>query len=256
MTNLEKQFLDYITDHGLDLFQIHDLKNGLSFSAKQLNNTLANLLKSGMINHLERGKYCRYGFYDEKVIGCFVARNSCLSYWTALNFHGLTEQIPNTVFVQTDHQKASKTILGVKYQFVWLDKRKIFGCKTYGNGNHRFTVAEKEKTIIDCFDRPDYSGGYAEIIKGFYNARLNATRLSDYCKRFNNISLIKRLAYLIELLEKKELFAFLDFAYKIKNDKYNLFEIGGESKGEASKDWRLILNISEEEIKNMAVQTL
>jgi predicted transcriptional regulator of viral defense system len=254
MTNVESSILQFLEDNGLNLFTT-DIFNRLSlYSKSQLYTAINDLAGKGAIIKLEKGKYCTYGFSDAYAIGCFLANNSCISYWTAMNLHRLTEQIPNVIFVQTDKQKTSKLVYGVEYRFVRLQRDKIFGYKTQGYGNHSYLLSDVEKTIIDCFDIPQYSGGYPEIIKAFYKAKLNAERMIKYCKLLNNLSVIKRLAFLADLFEKENLKKFIDFAQKIKNKKYNLFETNGETKGKTDKKYGLILNITKEEIFNMAIQ--
>ncbi len=248
----ETILLQFLTDHGLDIFRKEDLSAGLSLPMGQLNYALNGLIKSQQIIQLERGKYCRYGFYDGNVIGTFLAHKGCISYWSAMNHHRLTNQISNVIFVQTDRQKGSKTIRGIRYQYVWLQTHKIFGYSTIGYGNHQYRVADLEKTLIDCFDKPQYSGGYPEIIKAFRKAKPKANKLIEYCKRMNNISLTKRMAYLAQLFDRTELSGFINYAKGIKNEKYNLFEMGGEPKGKTNSEWGLILNVSKREILDMA----
>ena len=43
-------------------------------------------------------------------------------------------------------------------------------------------MTDVEKTIIDSFDLPQYSGGYAELILGFSQANLNSEKMIGYCK--------------------------------------------------------------------------
>jgi len=253
MTITETQILQYLNDNGLEIFNKKDIQKSLySYSRYQVNTAINDLQEKGILNLLERGKYVIHGFGNANTIGCFLAHNSCISYWSAMNYHGLTEQIPNTVFVQTDKQKNNKQVLGVQYHFIWIKPYKIFGYKTEGYGNNAFRISDKEKTIIDCFDMPRYSGGYPEIIKAFYNARLNVDKMIRYCSKMNNISLTKRLGFLAELFEKKRMSKFIDYALKIKNEKYNLFEHDGDPKGLINKKWRLIMNIDTNEIMNMA----
>ncbi len=252
MNNAEKTVLQCLTDYGFELFTKTDLLQHCELTSQQIDAALHTLAKGELILQLERGKYAKYGFSDAFALGCFVAPNSVISYWSAMNYHRLTEQIPNVIFVQTSAQKTSKKIQYLNYRFIWLNESKIFGYKTIKQDNAEIRIADTEKTIIDCFDMPQYSGGLPEIIKAFYKAELNAKRLTAYCKKMNNISLTKRLAYLTELFEKKEMSEFLQYAQQVKNEKYNLFEAGGEKKGTLLPKWNLILNVSEKEILNMA----
>jgi len=250
--DVKKNILMFLDNAGLDVFSNILLKDELSISLKQTNEALHRLIKNGDIKQLEKGKYCRHNFSDEYVIGNFIVKNGGIAYWTALNFHGLTEQIPNVVYVQTTHAKRNKLIFGVRYKFIRVKEQKFVGFKTFGYGNHQFQVTDIEKTIVDCFDLPQYGGGYNEIFKGFNNAKLSARKMVKYCKTINNIAVTKRLAYLCELLKKPNMDYFIKYAQSVKNEKYNLFESDGEKRGKTNSRWNLILNMEEAEIIEIA----
>jgi len=248
----EKIILEYLDDNGLDIFSLNNLREFEVISEKQREIALRSLINKGYLKIIERGIYCRHNFSDELIIGSFLVKNGGIAYWSALNFHGLTEQIPNTVFIQTNQWKKSKMIFGVQYKFVQVNEKKIFGYKTEGYGNHKFNITDIEKTIIDSFDQPEYSGGYPEIIKAFNNADLDQNKLIKYCKAFGNRAIIKRLAYLTELLDKPKMEKFIRFALAARNEKYTPFLSYGEKKDKTYRRWRLILNLPEEDIVNMA----
>ena len=252
MIQNEAIILQVLSDYGYDIFTKKQLREVSQLSDKQLETSLRNLIYRNQLQIIEYGKYCVYGFSDELVIGNFLAKNGGIAYWTAMNYHGLTEQISNVVFVQTSRYKNSKKVLNIPYRFVQINSSKNFGYLTKGYGNHIYNITDVEKTILDCFDLPKYSGGYPEIIKAFYNAKLNSRKLIRYSKKINNISVSKRLAYLAELFEKKELKDFTSYVQGIVKEKYNLFEHDGEPTGKTNKKWRLILNLSEQEIINLA----
>ena len=250
--NTQREILFYLDNANLDIFSNSLLQEKLSMTLPQINEALHRLIKNKLVIQLERGKYCRHNFSDEYVIGSFIAKNGGIAYWTALHFHGLTEQIPNVIYVQTTHAKLSKTIYGVRYKFIRVKEQKLVGFKTFGYGNHKFQVTDVEKTIFDCFDHPQYGGGYNEIIKGFNNAALSARKLVKYCKSVKNIAVTKRLAYLCELLEKPKMDIFLKYARSVVNVNYDLFESNGKRRGETNSKWRLIMNMEEDEIIEIA----
>jgi predicted transcriptional regulator of viral defense system len=252
MQKIEEILLKDITFNGIDIFTKSELLSISSLDRISTEEALRYLNKSDIINTIERGKYCKFDFREELVIGNFLGRDGGIGYWTAMHFHGFTEQIPNTTFVQTSYKKQSKQIFGVKYKFVQIKKEKLIGFQNIGYGNHQYKITDKEKTIIDCFDLPQHSGGYAEIIKAFSNADLNARKMVRYCKAVNNIAVVKRLAYLSELLNKPNMEYFTKYAQSVKNEKYNVFEVGGEKKGKSNSRWNLILNIDENEIMEIA----
>ena len=248
LTQNQLALLHILDDKELDIFSLDELSKTLKGKVENINEMVENLVHKKLLARIERGKFCRTNFKDELVIGCHLVADGCVSYWSALNKHGLTEQFPNTVFIQTTKQKAEKTVFGVKYQFVRVVASKHTGIKTQGFGNHRYKITEVEKTIVDCFDLPEYSGGYAELIRAFNEAKLNAEKLIEYCEAIHNIATTKRIGFLAELLNKKGLKPFIRFAKEKVNKKYNLFDTQGTDKGEFVNEWRLRLNISREEI--------
>ena len=210
-----------------------------------------NLVHKKILFRIERGKYCRANFNDEKVVGCFISDNGAIGYWSALNTHGLTEQFSNNVFIQTSSRKRSKAIFGTTYKFISVAPSKITGILTLGQGNRKYRITDIDKTIVDCFDMPEHSGGYAELIRAFNNAKLNSEKMIAYCTAINNISTTKRMGFLAELLEKKGLKAFIKYAKQQVNKKYNVFDPAGTDKGEFVNEWRLRLNISRDEIMDI-----
>jgi predicted transcriptional regulator of viral defense system len=239
--------LEFLDDNGIDIFNKEYL-NSNNFSDK----SLRKLIDSDFIRVIEKGKYCRHNFADEYVIGNFLAKNSGVAYWTAMNLHGLTEQIPNVVYVQTTQAKENKTIFGVRYRFIRIKKEKLIGFKAVGYGNNEYFITDIEKTIVDCFDLPKYSGGYNEIIKAFDKAGLKPQKMVKYCRAINNIAVTKRLGYLCELLDKPNMDYFIRFAQSIRNEKYNLFESDGDKTGKTNRRWRLIMNMGDDEIVEIA----
>jgi predicted transcriptional regulator of viral defense system len=152
------------------------------------------------------------------------------------------------MFIQTSKLKMDKTILGTAYTFVKVASKKMTGIQTLGRGSNKYRITDVEKTIIDCFDLPEHSGGYAELIRAFYQAKLTNEKMIAYCSAINNMAVTKRLGFLAELLEKKGLKTFVKFAKQNKNKRYNIFDPTGIDKGEFVNDWRLRLNISRDEI--------
>lgn len=252
MAELQREFIRMLEDYGFDVFDLNMLTKTEVFTDKQIVSAIRSLSKVGLINRLERGKYIRSSYSEDNVIANFMAPDGAIAYWTALNAHGLTEQFANRTFVQTALRKKEFIRKGQDFVFIKVPAYKLFGYKTYGYGNHIYKMTDVEKTIIDCFDLPQYCGWYQETIKAFYNAKLYQSKMIKYCKKMNNISLIKRLGFLTEYLEKPNMAEFVEYAQTIIDKNYSLFEIGGEKAGEYDSRWKLVLNISKDEIAEIA----
>ncbi|MCC6287456.1 MAG: hypothetical protein IT249_06190 [Chitinophagaceae bacterium] len=128
----------------------------------------------------------------------------------------------------------------------------MIGIEKQGYGNNQFRITDKEKTIVDCFDLPEYSGGFDELIRAFVKTRLDAAKLITYCNAVNNISAIKRMGYLAELFKKENTEHFIAYALTKVNERYSLFDTAGNNKGTHISRWKLRLNISEQKILSVA----
>jgi predicted transcriptional regulator of viral defense system len=251
LTRSQLEIFQLLNEQEIDIFSLNDLSKLLSDKKTDINELIENLVHKNILLRIERGKYCRANFKDEKVIGSMLIQDGVLAYWTALNIHGLTEQFPNKVFIQTTKKKLDKSIFGVFYHFVKIKERKRTGIQKQGFGNHTYYITDKEKTIVDCFDLPEYCGGYPELIHAFCNTELDQDKLISYCRATQNISVIKRIAFLGELIEKKKFGRFLKYAEKEVNARYVLLDPFGSDKGAFNSKWKLRMNISEEEIKSI-----
>jgi predicted transcriptional regulator of viral defense system len=252
MTNLQAQFLKMLDEYGYDIFNLEMVRETGSFSNAQISQALRSLTNSGIINKLERGKFVKDGFSDEFVIGNFLAPDGGIAYWSALNAHGLTEQFPNVVYVQTSRRTGEFTHQNLRYKFIKVNASKVTGYVKNGYGNHIYQITDVEKTIVDCFDLPHHAGWYPEIIKAFNRAKINAKKMVKYCKAIDNLSVTKRLGYLSELLNKTGMEFFIDYAQSVLGNEYSLFEIDGKSNGNYHSHWKLIINMPEKEILEMA----
>ena len=101
----EEKFIKFIDQFEIDIFTFSELRFNEHLGIDYLQMTIDSLVKREYLIRLEKGKYCRHNFKDEYVIGSVLANGGIIAYWSALNIHGLTEQIPNTVFVQTSKVK-------------------------------------------------------------------------------------------------------------------------------------------------------
>lgn len=66
-----------------------------------------------------------------------------------------------------------------------------------------FMVTDREKTIIDGLDLPQYAGGIGEIAKALSTAwtQLDESKLRKYAVKIGNSAVAKRLGFLMETLK-------------------------------------------------------
>ena len=157
-----------------------------------------------LISPLSAGVKSEYTEH-EFVIAADLAKKKpyYIAYWSALNYYGYTEQTPFTVFVATICRIPGIKIHGVNYKFVTIKKRKLFGTKNYMVVRQKIVISDKEKTIVDALDHPECCGGIEEVAKCLWNAKEDVSfeKIMTYAKKIKNSTVIKRLGYLIDVLE-------------------------------------------------------
>jgi len=245
----EIRLLRFLQDNEWRLFFSKDIRDSGQF--RHCSNLLINLKKQGFITELEKGKYVLASQpVDSFLIAGKLIKPSAIAYWSALNYYGMTEQIPNVILVQTLKKKQSKTVLNVYYQFITVKENKFFGFHKEWTGNDFFYITDLEKTIIDCFDMPKYAGGFNEAVKGLMlsNENLDKEKLWDYALRIGNNTVIKRIGYLSQTLKLTGFENFQRQAKEILSAKYTILDPLGTKQGKYVKEWRLLVNIDEKEI--------
>ena len=174
---------------------------------------LDRLERKGWLRRIKRGRFAmiplssgeaRTPHLHEFVIAMELVSPAAIAYWSALNHHGMTEQIPRTVFVATNHhvQLSTKEALGVTFKIISVSPEKFFGMVKDWINEQPFSITDKEKTIIDGLDLPKYVGGVGEIAKALKQAweELDETKLREYAAKIGNSAVGKRLGYLMEAL--------------------------------------------------------
>lgn len=203
----------------------------------------------GFIERIEKGKYLIIPLESEKgkytlnefVIASYLVEPSAIAYWSALHYHGLTEQIPRTVFIQTPVRKKKNVqeIFGMQYQIVRIQEEKFFGVKQEWIDDTQVGITDKEKTIIDCLDKPHYAGGIVEVAKALQDPSLDRARLAEYAQKINNFAVIRRLGYLCDRNGMT-----LDLPLP-PSKKYLLLDPTMPETEKRDPKWRLILNQDE-----------
>lgn len=245
LTEEQIVFLRLLDDNEILYFSLDDIESRIGSKPKKLNELVENLCQKKLFNRLERGKYAKAQFSDTYVLGSFIANSGVVAYWSALHLHGLTERFPNKLFIKTTARKRNTQLLGTAVQFVSVQPRKNIGIMQNGYGDLTYPLTDPEATLLDCFDQPRYAGDWPDLIRAFYQARLNAEKLIEYAKVYNNASIRRRMGYLAELFEKKELQSFIRFAEQNPGNKYVLFDAAGADSGAFNKRWMLRMNMEE-----------
>lgn len=207
----ESLVLSSLSEKGKKIFGLKDIVKELDCSYAYAKDMAKNLVRKKWILSLVRGVYLIVpleagvkSVYTEHefIIGSHLVSPYYIAYWSALNFHNLTEQTPFTTFIATIKRAKGREVLGLKYKFVTLNNRKFFGFTQVSIGSNQVNVSDLEKTVADALDHPEYCGGVEEVAKCLWNGRdrVSFEKVVMYAKRMNNLTVIKRAGFLLEAL--------------------------------------------------------
>jgi predicted transcriptional regulator of viral defense system len=126
-----------------------------------------------------------------------------VGYDSALSHHGLTEQVPRTVYVVTPTRAQSREIHGVPYRVTTVTERKFFGRQPTSIDGTTVSVSDLEKTLVDCADHPEFCGGIRELASAMRTADEQGCSwqtVAEYLERLDNGAATKRIVYLADQL--------------------------------------------------------
>jgi len=128
-----------------------------------------------------------------------------LSYATAAAYYGLTTQMRPVIFIATTKRKKKLKWRNNTFKFVTLPTKKFFGHTASRVQNTEVRIAELEKAVVDCFDKPKYAGGIKEVAMVLHAALRKAdhAKLVDYAIRMGSSALIQRLGFLSDVLRER-----------------------------------------------------
>lgn len=235
------------------IFTIEDAKEILGQEGSNVKKVIYRLKKKNRITSIERGKYILSparagieGFWSEHVYNIVPAilDEYYISYWSALNYWEMTDQLPKTTYVACKRSKEPLEVKGQKIKFVRLDPKKFYGYTEDSMNDQPFNIATMEKTIVDSLDKLEYSGGVKTVSKALESNRteINLESLVETVNRFPNQSVKRRLGYLLE--NSNLLTSRLERSLKEEFQGYRWLDYTeGKQKFEYEKKWGLKVNL-------------
>lgn len=186
------------------------------------------------------------------VVASLFPKPYFLAYSWACTHHGLLTQVAFVTHVAVLCSKAPMEFKNIRFEFIKLARKRFFGYEEAAVMGERVVISDLERSVLDALDRPELVGGIEAAAQVLFHAgrKLDAGKLLDYLRRFDDSALARRFGYLCEALRvalPEQLAAYL--SGQVKKDAAYL----GEPKrwgtqGERNKRWNLILNVPHEEL--------
>lgn len=134
-------------------------------------------------------------------IACALREDAYLSHHTALEYHGLSNQVFNEVYVSSASRFNHFEFHGVKYKYV---APKINKGVVRAPNTENIRLTDLERTIIDSIYQMNKISGYEELSNAIEAAHhLNEEKLLVYLKAYNIQSLYQKSGYILEKYRNK-----------------------------------------------------
>lgn len=199
---------------------VAEAANILSLSNEAAAKLLSRLASKGWFSRIKRGVYvpvpldsttASIPLEDPWIIAESIYNPCYIGGWSAAEYWGLTEQIYTTILVYTlnkprDH---NSNINGTDFLLRTTSEENLFGLKSVWRGQIKVFVSDPSKTILDLLVDPVLGGGIRNITDIFLyylkSEHKNIELLIEYATMLASGSVFKRLGFLLEQYEPKEL---------------------------------------------------
>ena len=187
------------------LFRTQDILENFT-SVRSMQAKLKSLIGIGRIAKIKNGLYATVNpltgdiFASRFEIASALFENACVAYHSALEFHGLSNQMFSEVQVFIDKRNMPFEYNGLKYKFFSYNAK---GGILRLEQNAKIVVTDLERTIVDCIDRIDLAGGLEELVMALNGiTHLDEQSLLTYLKEYNKKFIYKKAGFLFSLLKK------------------------------------------------------
>lgn len=269
LNSQETRLLNALSAAGKTVFTVEDAQAAANGQSANLPRLLSGLTRKRWLLRLERGKYLilplsagMEGLYTthEFVLASRLVEPYAIAYWSALHYHGFTEQMPHMVTVVSPARRRDVVIsnLGFRCHFVSVAPERFFGYSTVLIDDQPVVITNPARTVVDCLDRPDLCGGIVEAAKGLagYARRADAqpARLGEYATRLGNQAIVKRLGYLVGQLDLAARFPDAGWPAAMADWQRGLsagfarLDPRLPAVGSYDRNWRLRLNVAPEQL--------
>ena len=263
LTPLEADLVSRWEGEGARIVDVDNVVRLLGSSRGYARVLIHRLESKGWLERIKQGVYlfipAEYGYddryppMDPLLVGSVLVKPYYYSYSTSNLYYGFTAQVRPLIYLATMKPRRNFGWRNNQYRFVTLTEYKFFGFQKRVVDGVEINIAEPEKSVVDSFDKPKYSGGIPETLCVLYSAlrykAFDHGKLVDYSIRMSSNSLAQRLGFLIDFLGEEELTFFPDeergrlLRYVGKAPIYlaptRIYGKGGSFSGE----WRIVQNI-------------
>jgi len=231
--------------------------------ASAVRELLSDMTKRGLLLRLKDGVYYIIPYEqnaetfmpDWHLIAEHLVNNAkqYIGYYSALQIHNLITQpsLKEQIVVSKQIRPSEIKVKDIPFQFIYHNDKHFFGAKKmWIDSFNKVLCSDLEKTLIDCLFKPDYAGGIVEVARAIFTSKdkIKYDTLLEYAKKFDSQAVIKRLGFLLEMLDiNTKIIADLQ---NLKTASYVLLDTELPKTGKRNSRWSIQQNLETETIKS------
>jgi len=221
------RLLQELTAQGLYVFTTEDartLAEKCGISPSSISYVLHELVTAGWVQRLRRGLFAGTGLLPGAqhlhpfAVATRLIEPSAISHWSALQHHGLTEQLPQYITVTTPQKvvtpgmrkaateqestdKHRWTVGAEDIEFVTVHPDHYFGIEqVWVDQLFHVPITDRERTLLDMCVFPRRFGGMTEVLGLFEEhwTSCDLARLTHYAVQYGKVVVAKRLGWVLE----------------------------------------------------------
>jgi predicted transcriptional regulator of viral defense system len=231
--------------------------------ASAVRELLSDMTRRGLLMRLKAGVYfiipyeqnAEHFMPDWHLIAEHLVNNAkyYIGYYSALQIHSLITQpsLKEQIVVSKQIRPSEIKIKEVTFQFIYHNDKHFFGAKKmWIDSFNKVLCSDLEKTFIDCLFKPDYAGGIVEVARAIYTSKDNIDydKLLEYARKFDSQAVIKRLGFLLEILDINT--HIMVELKQMKTDSYVVLDTELPNTGKRISRWSIQQNLETETIKS------
>jgi predicted transcriptional regulator of viral defense system len=240
----------------------------LGVSAKAADNVIESLRRKGWLERASWGEYLvippdqgpdALGESNLLALASHIADPYYIGYGSAAAHYGLTTQHRRVIVVVTPVRVRERRVGEGRVRIVNPKPKKFFGFTPVDVLGYKVMMSDREKTAIDCIDRPALAGGVGEAasILATASRRFDWPKAADYLERMDSTALLRRFGWVMDYVGaempgdiREQLLGHAARGPRTWMGPNPAFEVQGAIGDD--KAWHLFVNVPPEELRESA----
>ena len=209
LSSQESRVVLSMAQHGGREVNRQEIIDLLEISPQAADHVIRRLRRKGWLERASWGRYLlippemgpdALGESNVLALASRVADPYYFGYGTAASHYGFTTQRRHVVQLVTPARKRNRRVLDTDIRIVNPVQRKFFGFGPVSVLGYTVMMSDREKTVIDCIDRPALSGGEGEAATILATAcrRIDWHKAASYLERIASRTLTRRFGWLAD----------------------------------------------------------